>query len=272
MKTSPTAKFCVLCILGLTLQSAPSMAQTQPDAITGSPSTSSEASKNASLSFNLGAVTDYRYRGISQTGFKPTLQGGADFIDADNSWYFGTWLSGITWIRDTPNAGRTPIEWDLYLGKKTEIAEGYVLDLGLLEYVYAQNHLNQIGLNNANTLELYTQLSYGGSSLKLSHSLSSLFGIVDSKSSQYLDFTQSFELAPSWTLSLHAGRQWVSGQNRHLATYNDYKLGISKDFGKGLSLGLAAVGTNAKSQFYASPQNGKNLGRSSLVLNLQQNF
>ena len=31
------------------------------------------------VTFNVGAVTDYRYRGISQTRQKPALQGGFDF-------------------------------------------------------------------------------------------------------------------------------------------------------------------------------------------------
>lgn len=31
------------------------------------------------FSYNVGAVTDYRYRGISQSRLKPALQGGIDF-------------------------------------------------------------------------------------------------------------------------------------------------------------------------------------------------
>ena len=34
---------------------------------------------HAELAFNLGAVTDYRYRGISQTRTKPAIQGGVDY-------------------------------------------------------------------------------------------------------------------------------------------------------------------------------------------------
>ena len=33
----------------------------------------------ADVAFNVGAVTDYRYRGISQSRLKPALQGGVDF-------------------------------------------------------------------------------------------------------------------------------------------------------------------------------------------------
>ena len=45
-------------------------------------------------------VTDYRYRGISQTALKPALQGGADFAHK-GGFYIGTWAS-------TSSGSRTP--------------------------------------------------------------------------------------------------------------------------------------------------------------------
>ena len=46
------------------------------------------------LAYNLGATTDYRYRGISQTRLKPTVQGGIDFSHK-SGFYLGAWGSGI---------------------------------------------------------------------------------------------------------------------------------------------------------------------------------
>ena len=34
---------------------------------------------DSSVAFNAGVVTDYRYRGISQSRLQPALQGGVDF-------------------------------------------------------------------------------------------------------------------------------------------------------------------------------------------------
>ena len=34
---------------------------------------------SAQLAFNVGAVSDYRYRGISQSRLKPAIQGGVDY-------------------------------------------------------------------------------------------------------------------------------------------------------------------------------------------------
>ena len=58
------------------------------------------------LSFNIGAVSDYRYRGISQTRLKPALQGGIDYAAA-NGFYVGTWASTIKWIKDAGGDARS---------------------------------------------------------------------------------------------------------------------------------------------------------------------
>lgn len=67
------------------------------------------------LSFNAALVSDYRYRGISQTRLAPALQGGADYTDDTSGMYAGTWLSTIRWTRDAGGGGDA--EWDLYAGR-----------------------------------------------------------------------------------------------------------------------------------------------------------
>ena len=52
----------------------------------------------ADLAYNVGLVTDYRYRGISQTREKFALQGGLDFTAG--GLYLGLWSSQIKWIKD----------------------------------------------------------------------------------------------------------------------------------------------------------------------------
>ena len=63
----------------------------------------------------MGVVTDYRYRGISQSRLKPALQGGVDFAHK-SGFYLGTWASTIKWIKDA--GGDAPVELDLYGGYK----------------------------------------------------------------------------------------------------------------------------------------------------------
>ena len=98
--------------------------------------------------FNVGVVTDYRYRGISQTRLKPALQGGIDYTNP-NGLYLGTWLSTIKWIKDA--GGKSDAEWDLYGGYKFEVSKGVTLDLGGLYYLYTSNTLKP----SANTFEVY---------------------------------------------------------------------------------------------------------------------
>ena len=58
-----------LALAALALSGA-AFAQTTPPAAPAAPE------PDYTLSYNVGVVTDYRYRGISQSGRKPALQGG----------------------------------------------------------------------------------------------------------------------------------------------------------------------------------------------------
>lgn len=54
-----------------------------------------EKSPTMSLVSNIGAASEYRYRGISQSRFQPALQGGADYTHNPTGLYAGTWASSI---------------------------------------------------------------------------------------------------------------------------------------------------------------------------------
>ena len=220
-----------------------------------------EAKSDNETSFNAAVTTDYRYRGLSQTRLKPALQGGADFVNNPSGFYAGTWLSTIKWTRDLGGDGR--IEWDVYAGKRGEIAPGISYDVGGLGYIYPSNGLNP----SANTFELYGQIGYGPAYLKYSHSTTNLFGTADSKNSGYLDIGANVELSAGLVLNLHAGRQRVA--NNSAFSYNDYKIGLSKDMGFA-TVALAVVKADTKAYF--SPVNGKDLARTGAVLSIAKTF
>ena len=54
------------------------------------------AASFADVAFNVGVVSDYRYRGISQSRVKPAIQGGVDYTNGPV--YLGMWASSIKWI------------------------------------------------------------------------------------------------------------------------------------------------------------------------------
>jgi uncharacterized protein (TIGR02001 family) len=219
-----------------------------------------DAKPDNEVSFNAAVTTDYRYRGISQTRLKPALQGGADYVNNPSGFYAGTWLSTIKWVKDGGGDGN--IEWDIYGGKKGEIAPGISYDVGGLYYFYPSNSLAV----SANTFELYGQLGYGPGYIKYSHSTTNLFGFADSKGSGYLDIGANLEVATGLVLNLHAGRQNV--KNNGGASYTDYKIGLTKDFGI-CSVSLAAVYANTDAYF---GPNGKNLAKTGAVLTVSKTF
>lgn len=211
------------------------------------------------LTYNAAVTSDYRYRGISQSRLDPALQGGADYVRGDGL-YVGTWLSSIKWTHDLGGDGH--VEWDIYGGKRGQLTPDLSYDVGGLYYYYPGNGLGP----NANTFELYGQLGYGPAYLKYSNSTTNLFGTPDSKHSGYLDIGANVDLAKGLVLNLHAGRQMV--RHHDALSYNDYKLGLSKDLGVcTVALSFVKAATNA----YLSPAR-KNLGRPAVVLSVSKTF
>ena len=219
-----------------------------------------EAKPDNEVSFNAAVVSDYRYRGVSQTRLKPALQGGADYVNNPTGLYAGTWLSTIKWTKDAGGDG--DVEWDLYAGKRGEIVKDVGYDVGGLYYYYPSNGLHP----SANTFELYGQISYGPASLKYSQSTTNLFGFADSKNSGYVDAQVNQDVADGYILNLHVGHQNV--KHNGASSYTDYKLGVTKDFGV-VSVALAAV--YADTHAYIGPD-GKNLAKKALVLSISKTF
>src|SRR5450759_2863878 len=58
---------------------------------------------------NVGLVSQYIFRGLTQTNGDPAIQGGADYSHA-SGFYAGTWLSNISWFTDqNANVKSAPI-------------------------------------------------------------------------------------------------------------------------------------------------------------------
>jgi uncharacterized protein (TIGR02001 family) len=229
---------------------------------------SAAAPAAAGVTWNLGAVTDYRYRGISQTRTHPAIQGGADWTDPASGLYVGTWLSSITWARDAGGGGH--VEMDVYAGKRGDLGGGFSYDVGLLGYIYPGNKLGDVpGYVDGDTGELYGQVGYGPVYLKYSNALTNLFGFVDSRYSSYTDLGANLDAGNGFTVILHAGRQHVSHSSN--ASYTDWKVGVSKAWGPTTAT-LAWVQTNAQEAAYTSAANGKFLGKNGVVLSVVRTF
>jgi uncharacterized protein (TIGR02001 family) len=249
-------------LLALLATSSAAFAQTAP------------AAETPEVTYNVGVVSQYRYRGIAQTKGDPALQGGVDYANA-NGFYAGAWGSTIKWIKDAAQDGSTKgkgdVELDLYAGYKFEAA-GVAYDVGYLRYEYVGNNYKDVytGNVNANTDEVYGAATYGVFTAKYSHAFSNLFGYSGSRHSHYVDLSATFDLGQGYSLVPHAGRQVVEGTN-HAFSYNDYALTLNKDLGNGLSASVAAIATNGKG-FNTLQQSNYNTAKDAVVVGVKYSF
>ena len=221
---------------------------------------------------------------------------------------------GYSNSKSQPNYSVTgPIEMDFYAGYKKElIGEGFASDFGVLQYYYPTSGLPQFvqsssSLNangsvsfrqflgiNPSTTELYAAQNFTAGPVtgffKFSYALTNLFGIYNSQGSFYPDLTANYDTGFfGLSLNAHAGYQYVPNNITQAAatanssspagTYNmsyaDWKLGVTKDFGGGLSGQVAYTQTTAQKvggvYVYATPLNG-NQGRATAVVSLTKTF
>lgn len=218
------------------------------------------------LSYNVGVVSDYRFRGISQTSRDPALQGGVD-LGHKSGLYLGVWGSHVKWIKDYALATDGSLEIDVYGGFRGAINDKFSFDLGAIRYQYPNNNI----ATSANTTELYAALTYGFATAKYSRSTTNFVANPDSKGSEYFEVAANFDLGNGFTLTPHIGRQTVPHVANDAADYTDYSLTLGKDFGNGLSATLAAIGTNAEKAFYTDSKS-EYLGKDTLVLGLKYSF
>jgi len=174
----------------------------------------------AEVTTNMGAVSDYRFRGISQTQNAPAVQGGIDYTNT-NGFYAGNWNSSVSSQMYTNGAG---LESDLYAGYKKEVA-GITVDIGSYNYIYPR--AAAADGTKFDTNEAYVGAAYGPVAVKVSQSLGDYFGIANSRGSRYFQADLAYPIAPKWTVNVHAGRTDVA--NSSALDYNDYSIGATYD-------------------------------------------
>jgi len=228
----------------------------------------------AQLAYNVGAVSEYRYRGISQSALAPAVQGGVDYAHS-SGFYVGAWGSQIRWIKEAGTAAnietKGDVELDVYGGYKGEISKDFTYDVGYLRYEYIGNTYKDVSTANASTDEGYGALTYGAYTFKVSYAFSNLFGTAKSDGSVYYDLSATFDLGSGYSVVPHVGRQEIAGPGTNKDySYTDYSVTLAKDLGKGLSATIAAVGTDGKASLYKV--NGRQLEAATVVLGVKYTF
>ncbi len=215
------------------------------------------------LTGNVTFVSDYIWRGVSQTFGLPALQGGIDYRH-ESGLYGGFWASNVSekWV---PGAN---LETDYYVGYKTEVTPGLAVDLNLL-YVYYPGGDYRKALDGKtfesskpNTFEPSITLSYGWASLKYARTLTKFYGwntnnsapgvfstedpragVTGSTSgSQNVEFTANFDMGNNWTITGQVGKQWIAHSTGLNWSYA--KVGVTKTLFDNWTVNLAVSGTS----------------------------
>lgn len=152
-----------------------------------------------SLSFNIGAATEYVFRGISQTDEDPQIFGGVD-ATIGSIGYAGVWVSNVDF-----NNG-TELEFDLYGGIKPTLGAA-TLDIGVIYYGYT----NQPTGPNEDYWEGKLAISAPAGPATLGAAVyysPEFFG--ETGNATYLEANAAMPLGESnFSVSGAVGRQWV---------------------------------------------------------------
>ncbi len=199
----------------------------------------SEKDVNGKISANVGMVSEYFFRGITQTDKKLAVQGGLDF--AHNSGiYVGAWGSNVDFNTGTEES----TEVDLYGGWSGALGKSKVtLDIGAIYYWYPGS--NAPGSSEFEFWEVYAGLSkelgFASASAKVSYS-PDYFG--ESGDATYVELGIDVPLGKYFVLNLHGGYQWIDENATFGADdYFDYLVGLSFSL-IGLDFQVAYLGTD----------------------------
>jgi len=227
-----------------------------------------QGSSSITVASNVALVSDYIWRGQSQTWGKPALQVGTEASHTSGA-YAGFWASTVSsqWV---PGA---QAETDWYIGFRDKLPAtlseiGY--DLNLI-YVYLPGgNFDKTGFNlpssSPNTVEVYAAVNYKQVSLKTGRVLTKFYGWDTTNSapgggfagdatagvtgstngSYFVELNANQDIAEGWNMSGQLGHQTINHSVGLSWSY--YKLGIVKSI-ENWTLGLACTGGNEPAAF-----------------------
>lgn len=180
------------------------------------------------VSGDITFVSDYAFRGISQTDEAAAIQGGIT-LAADSGFYLSVWGSSVDF------GGEGTLELDVMLGWSGDIAEDWSADVGIMRYGYPNTEFE-----GSNFWELYGSVSYKDLSLGLAYS-DDYYGNTGNYFYIYAGY--SLALTDNLSVDFHIGQNEFSDDSS--ASYLDYGVTVSTEV-LGLGLSLAYVDTDIK--------------------------
>ncbi len=242
----------------------------------------------AQITVNIGGVSDYRVRGITQSFNRPALQGGIDYTHSNGA-YLGNFNSSVATGSGSPGSRTESL---LYGGVKRDAGKFLgTLDVGVVGYYrlgsnaglapasFTNPRNGTTAGGSVNNHEFYVGSTWGPLTIKYYQSMGDYFSLPSTRGA-YLDLQTTHDLGDKWTLTTHLGQFQLRGWDG--ADYTDWKVGINKEIA-GWNLGAAYVASNAQGncaagEFYCfsryMPAAGgtTNAGAQTVVFSVGRNF
>ncbi len=245
---------------------------------------------------SIGFVSDYIWRGQTQTWGKPAVQAG---IEADHvsGFYAGIWGSNVSshWL---PNAN---LETDWSVGFRNAFATDFKYDVGGTYIYYPGGDFDKVAnagyaSSKLNSLELYASLGWKWFTVKGGYMPTKFYGWTTANSgtnggfpngnmdagvtgntngAYYFMGSASYDVMPGVNLAGEVGRQTIANSTGLDWTW--YKVGATKSFDGGWAVNAFYTGTAGSSAYqnYGSFDNGtdkRTIDQSKVVIGLSKSF
>jgi len=235
-----------------------------------------EAASPHTITGNLSFVSDYSFRGLSQTLEEPAIQGGFDYAHSSGL-YLGTWGSNVS----QSLYGPANMEWDFYGGWAKTFGD-FGVNVGALFYYYPGGE--PAPGEKYDTTEVYAGGSWKWISAKLSYAVTDFFGgnqttfpasfSEGSDGSMYIELNATYPINDALSISAHIGQQTVEGTAPGVdLDYSDFKVGVNYLW-SGFNFGLAYKDTDAEEANYTYLKGAESvfIGDSAVILSVGKTF
>lgn len=174
----------------------------------------------AEMSANIGATSNYVWRGVTQTDDSAAFSGGLDYAHGSGL-YVGVWASNVDFL-DT-SGGQAEV--DLYAGFANELGSGLGYDVGVIYYAYPQADQPDDELDFT---EVYASLSYGPFSGGVNYTVDKESDPKDENDLYYF-VSAGTEFSDGWGLGGTVGHYDFDGSGA--GSYSHAQLNVTKDIG-----------------------------------------
>ncbi len=208
--------------------------------LAGSQAMATDVGNGFDASANVGLVSDYLWRGISQSDKRGAIQGGLD-LKHESGAYIGTWMSSVYLPYNGTKRANT--EQDGYIGYKFNVAE-LAFDLRYTDYHYA-------GATGLDFTETHADVSAFGAVVGVDYSNDTVTAAGTGSALHYYagySYTFPMDIVGTATVGRYDLKDDVIG-NHSAYSYNS--VGVSKTL-LDINWGVAYSSTNVSSSGCAS--------------------